>query len=90
MFHISLHGYCIFFALQGNAVVESEADLPAAFEKLGAKTEIYDVYAEKWAPFTKELAVMIVRTKNDVVSYPVVGNFIQNILSSFISFIFIQ
>ena len=70
-----------FITLQGNAVVESEADIREAFEKLGAKppsegeTENYDVYAEKWAPFTKELAVMIVRTANDVVSYPVVGTY---------------
>jgi len=28
---------------------------------------------EKWVPFTKELAVMVIRTKNgDVIAYPVV------------------
>lgn len=58
---------------KGNAVVESEEGIIDAFKKLGeSKDGIYDVYAEKWASFSKELAVMIVRTSTGVVSYPVV------------------
>ena len=31
-----------------------------------------ELYAEQWVPFEKELAVMVVRTKDGIVSYPVV------------------
>ncbi|KAG6945013.1 hypothetical protein JG688_00016786 [Phytophthora aleatoria] len=73
---------------KGNAVVKSEKDLVDAFEKLGAKLlakESADVdlkqlaeeeaklYAEKWVPFVKELAVMVVKgAEGDVRAYPVV------------------
>jgi phosphoribosylaminoimidazole carboxylase len=30
------------------------------------------IYAEKWVPFEKELAVMVVRSKHDIITYPVV------------------
>ena len=40
---------------QGNAVVASEADIPAAWKQLGGK----ELYAEQWVPFTKELAVIV-------------------------------
>eukprot|EP01038_Epipyxis_sp_PR26KG_P004196 gene4196-5967_t len=54
---------------RGNAVVNSEDDIVQAFDKLGGK----DLYAEKWIPFIKELAIMVVRSKNGIVqSYPVV------------------
>lgn len=36
------------------------------------------LYAEKWVPFTKELAVMVVRTHAGVVSYPVVETIQQD------------
>jgi ATP-grasp domain len=52
------HGtFCMFLLLnvQGNAVVNSEADVAAAWQKLGGK----ELYAEKWVPFVKELAVMV-------------------------------
>ena len=51
MYTLSNHMKSCFITLQGNAVVESEADIREAFEKLGAKppsegeTENYDVYA---------------------------------------------
>jgi phosphoribosylaminoimidazole carboxylase len=53
---------------KGNAVVRSPEEVAVNFGKLGGN----EIYAEKWAPFTKELAVMVVRTKEGVVSYPVV------------------
>ncbi|KAG1699079.1 hypothetical protein DVH05_014449 [Phytophthora capsici] len=73
---------------KGNAVVKNEKDLLDAFNKLGAKLlagETTDVdekqlaeeeaklYAEKWVPFVKELAVMVVKgADGDVRAYPVV------------------
>ncbi|KAL4162757.1 hypothetical protein PRNP1_003289 [Phytophthora ramorum] len=72
---------------RGNAVVRSEKDLVEAFEKLGAKLlakqdasdekllaeEEAKLYAEKWVPFVKELAVMVVKgADGDVRAYPVV------------------
>ena len=63
---------------KGNAVVESEEGIPDAFRKLSPSANAagtivqYDVYAERWAPFVKELAIMVVRTSTGVVSYPVV------------------
>lgn len=69
---------------KGNAVVDSEQELVAALVKLAkggnhtadpadeASFNGMELYAEKWVPFVKELAVMVVRTKDGVVSYPVV------------------
>ncbi|POM78161.1 Phosphoribosylaminoimidazole carboxylase, ATPase subunit [Phytophthora palmivora] len=73
---------------RGNAVVKCEQDLVDAFEKLGAKMLAKDeahadeklmadeqakLYAEKWVPFVKELAVMVVKgADGDVRAYPVV------------------
>ncbi|CEG44503.1 phosphoribosylaminoimidazole atpase subunit [Plasmopara halstedii] len=73
---------------KGNAVIQSEKDLVGAFEKLGAKVLAKDganadekqmaeeenkLYAEKWVPFVKELAVMVVKgTAGDIRAYPVV------------------
>ncbi|CAG8441608.1 16881_t:CDS:2 [Acaulospora colombiana] len=56
---------------RGNYVIRSEDDIKAALEALGNhKTPLY---AERWAPFIKELAVMVVRRANgEVRSYPVV------------------
>lgn len=56
---------------RGNYVVKSADDLATGVSALGG----YDqgLYAEKWAPFVKELAVMVVRSRDStVVSYPVV------------------
>jgi phosphoribosylaminoimidazole carboxylase len=60
---------------KGNYVVKSEADIDPAMQAL-SKTPLY---AEKWAPFTKELAVMVVRRANgEVRSYPVVETVHKN------------
>lgn len=53
---------------KGNFPVFSEKDVPAAAKALGKNP----LYAEKWAKFTKELAVMVVKTKNGVLAYPTV------------------
>lgn len=60
---------------KGNYVVKSEADIKPAMEAL-SKTPLY---AEKWAPFVKELAVMVVRRANgEVRGYPVVETIHKN------------
>lgn len=60
---------------KGNYVVQDAIEVEIAFDKLGGK----DLYAEKWVPFVKELAVMVVRTKSgDVISYPVVETIQKN------------
>ena len=59
---------------KGNAVVHSPAGICAAFVALGSAAQHGGVYAEKWVPFTKELAVMVARSASgdDVRAYPVV------------------
>ncbi|KAI8877109.1 phosphoribosylaminoimidazole carboxylase [Backusella circina FSU 941] len=60
---------------KGNYVVKSSEDVEKAVQAL-SKTPLY---AEKWAPFTKELAVMVVRRANgEVRSYPVVETIHKN------------
>ncbi|KAK4217671.1 phosphoribosylaminoimidazole carboxylase [Rhypophila decipiens] len=46
---------------RGNFKVSSEDDLVPAVTALGN----LPLYAEKWAPFVKELAVMVIRTEDD-------------------------
>jgi phosphoribosylaminoimidazole carboxylase len=56
---------------RGNFVVRTQADLAAGVAALGGFS--HGLYAEQWAPFTKELAVMVVRRKDGTtLSYPVV------------------
>lgn len=55
---------------RGNYVLKSLEDIPAARKALGEETPLY---AEKFVPFVKELAVMVVRTQTgEVFAYPVV------------------
>lgn len=57
---------------RGNAVVRTEADIDAALQALSPAAP-QPLYVEKWVPFTKELAVMVVRTPdNALASYPCV------------------
>ncbi|KAJ1467843.1 hypothetical protein T484DRAFT_1645047 [Baffinella frigidus] len=56
---------------KGNYVVKTPADAPLAFETL-SKTSDRGCYAEGWAEFTMELAVMVVRGTNEILAYPVV------------------
>ncbi len=54
---------------RGNAQVESEAGIPAAFEKLQGRA----LYAEKFVPFSKELAVVAARGADGAIAvFPVV------------------
>eukprot|EP00195_Chlamydomonas_chlamydogama_P017140 CAMPEP_0202897624 /NCGR_PEP_ID=MMETSP1392-20130828/6334_1 /ASSEMBLY_ACC=CAM_ASM_000868 /TAXON_ID=225041 /ORGANISM="Chlamydomonas chlamydogama, Strain SAG 11-48b" /LENGTH=613 /DNA_ID=CAMNT_0049583309 /DNA_START=147 /DNA_END=1988 /DNA_ORIENTATION=+ len=56
---------------RGNFVVRSAADIDKAVAALGGYEQ--GLYAEKWAPFVKELAIMVVRSRDgSVVSYPLV------------------
>jgi phosphoribosylaminoimidazole carboxylase len=59
---------------KGNVVVKDMLSLEAAYNKLGGN----EIYAEKWASFSKELAVMVVKTKEGVISYPVVETIQKN------------
>jgi phosphoribosylaminoimidazole carboxylase len=53
---------------RGNFVVKSEADIDAAIQALGSRP----LYAERWADFRLELAVMVVKTKDGVLTFPTV------------------
>ncbi|KAJ5125533.1 phosphoribosylaminoimidazole carboxylase [Penicillium atrosanguineum] len=53
---------------RGNFRVNSKADIPEALEALKDRP----LYAEKWAYFKMELAVMAIKTKDGVLSYPTV------------------
>ncbi|GAB2299114.1 hypothetical protein Dimus_033186 [Dionaea muscipula] len=56
---------------RGNAVAKSEEDLSAAVTALGGYGR--GLYVEKWAPFVKELAVIVARGRdNSILCYPVV------------------
>ncbi|KAI8983988.1 phosphoribosylaminoimidazole carboxylase [Mycotypha africana] len=60
---------------KGNYVIKSASDIPEAMVAL----KNLPLYAEKWAPFVKELAVMVVRRANgEVRSYPVVETIHKN------------
>lgn len=57
---------------RGNAVVKNEKSIVEAVQKLGG-VQKDALYVERWAPFTKELAVMVARGKdNEIVAHPVV------------------
>ncbi|KAI9706541.1 MAG: phosphoribosylaminoimidazole carboxylase ade2 [Candelina mexicana] len=53
---------------RGNYVVRSSEDISAALEALGDRP----LYAEKWVTFKMELAVMVVKSKDGVQSFPTV------------------
>ena len=56
---------------RGNAVAKTANDLNEAVKSLGGLDT--GLYAEKWVPFERELAVMVARSKSgEVVAYPVV------------------
>ncbi|XP_074291078.1 phosphoribosylaminoimidazole carboxylase, chloroplastic-like [Silene latifolia] len=56
---------------RGNAVAKCEEDLSSAVSALGGYER--GLYVEKWAPFVKELAVIVARGRdNSIVCYPVV------------------
>ena len=53
---------------RGNFVVRDESDVEKARQVLGDRP----LYAERWADFRMELAVMVVKTKDGVLTYPTV------------------
>jgi phosphoribosylaminoimidazole carboxylase len=60
---------------RGNFVLKSADDIPAALKALGDKP----LYIERWASFTKELAVMVVRSSKGLIrSYPTVETIHQD------------
>ncbi|KAF8073186.1 ADE2 [Scenedesmus sp. PABB004] len=62
---------------RGNYVVRCAADLAPGVAALGGYG--HGLYAEAWAPFVKELAVMVVRSRDGTVaSYPVVETIHKN------------
>jgi len=57
---------------RGNAVVASAAEAAAAFAEL-SRDGLVQLYAERWCPFDKELAVMVVRDADGgTAAYPTV------------------
>lgn len=60
----------------GNATISSESDFEIAISKLSKRHT--ELYAEKFVDFKKELAIMIVRTKNEIKTYPVVETIQRN------------
>ncbi|PGG95892.1 phosphoribosylaminoimidazole carboxylase, ATPase subunit [Polytolypa hystricis UAMH7299] len=59
---------------RGNYTVRTRDDIPAALEALKGRP----LYAEKWAHFRMEVAVMVVKTKDTVLSYPTVETVQEN------------
>ena len=54
---------------RGNMVITNPSDIPKAFQQFGGKK----LYAEKYVPYQKELAIMVARAINgETVAYPVV------------------
>ena len=58
----------------GNFVVNSEEQITEGCNKLGGS----ELYAERWVSYTKEIAMMIVKSENGVVAYPVVETIQDN------------
>ncbi|KAI5285253.1 phosphoribosylaminoimidazole carboxylase ade2, partial [Ascosphaera aggregata] len=59
---------------RGNYTVQSKDDIPDALEALKGRP----LYAEKWADYRMELAVMVVKTSSGVYSYPTVETVQEN------------
>ena len=61
----------------GNATLRGPADVAPAFARLGFPERT--LFVERWAPFTRELAVMVARGRDGAVAvYPVVETLQQN------------
>lgn len=61
---------------RGNYVIKNKSDIPAAFAKLSSKSSLY---AEKFVPFVKELAVISARDSFDTIkSFDVVETIHEN------------
>ncbi|KIW03189.1 phosphoribosylaminoimidazole carboxylase, ATPase subunit, variant [Verruconis gallopava] len=62
---------------RGNFPVKDIKDIPAAVKALGGRGE-GSLYAERWAPFVKELAVMVINTQSGSKAFPVVETIHEN------------
>ncbi len=62
----------------GNYTVEKPEDCRTAWNKFNTEEKKRSLMAEKFVNFKKELAVMIVRSKNDMKSYPCVETIQKN------------
>lgn len=60
----------------GNATVENQKQFSESLTRLSVRHS--DAYAEKFVNFRKELAVMVVRTKKEIKTYPVVETIQKN------------
>ncbi|KAM3414429.1 phosphoribosylaminoimidazole carboxylase [Cercospora zeina] len=60
---------------RGNFAVQTKGDFKAALDALSKNK---DLYAEKWCNFKMELAVMVVKTKDEVLSFPTVETIHQD------------
>lgn len=60
---------------RGNFPVKSKDDFKTALDALGGNKALY---AEKWANFRMELAVMVVKTQDQVLSFPTVETIHEN------------
>lgn len=60
----------------GNATVENHKQFSKSLARLSARHS--EAYAEKFVKFRKELAVMVVRTKKEIKTYPVVETIQKN------------
>ncbi|WEW57803.1 phosphoribosylaminoimidazole carboxylase [Emydomyces testavorans] len=59
---------------RGNYAVKTKEDVPRALEALKGRP----LYAEKWVNFIMELAVIVIKTKTAVLSYPTVETVQEN------------
>lgn len=59
---------------RGNYKVSSKDDFKPALEALGDR----ELYAERWAPFRMELAVMVVKTADKTLAFPTVETIHEN------------
>lgn len=60
----------------GNALVKNKSDFSKAIKKLKSRNS--ELYAESFVDFKKELAIIIVKSKNEIVCYPVVESIQKN------------
>ncbi|BDQ02071.1 5-(carboxyamino)imidazole ribonucleotide synthase [Ignavibacterium sp.] len=60
----------------GNATVKNKSEFTEALQRLSERHT--EIYAEKFVPFVKELAIMVVRTKKEIKTYPIVETIQKN------------
>ncbi|MFA7290018.1 MAG: 5-(carboxyamino)imidazole ribonucleotide synthase [Melioribacteraceae bacterium] len=66
----------------GNALVKNHADYSKALTKLKSRNS--ELYAESFVNFKKELAIIIVKSKNEIKTFPVVESIQKNHICKFV------